>query len=356
MNRPLRVLVVDDDAPTRRLLAAALMSERVYEVTTARDGAEALALFCREPSFDLVLTDLRMPEMPGTELIKRIRALDKRVPILVFTAVQSDQGVARALESGADDYLLKPVDLRELRRTTAFLCARRRQALEEAEKAEREAETGGETAQEEIPLFRTHSDGSFVELTVESVSEQIPRVQRFADQLVASGLDDKSRRELRLALEEVLQNAVEWGNRGDPQKTVRFAYRILPDRVTFRIEDEGEGFDPYYSAVPVEDQAALQKEREKAGKRIGGWGLFLARHAVDEITFNRKGNVVFLTKYFHPGGLTAMLEHTAPGDRENSEAFSVKRHRRTSMLRKTTRLLRKHDPREKKDCPEQPPA
>jgi hypothetical protein len=77
---------------------------------------------------------------------------------------------------------------------------------------------------------------------------------------------------------------------------------------------------------------------------LGGWGLFLAKSAADEITFNRKGNVVFLTKYLRPGGLTAVLERAA-APRPDAAAPAGTHRRHTKMLRKTTRLLRKHDPR-----------
>jgi DNA-binding response OmpR family regulator len=339
MNRNLRILVVDDDAPTRRLLAAALMNDRLYEIVTARHGAEALALFCQEPSFDLVLTDLRMPEMPGTEVVKRIRALDAHVPILVFTAVQTDLGVSQALEYGADDYLLKPVDLRELRRAVSFLVEQRKTALARAAAEESTATDVGPML---LPAFQSQADGTFVELTIGSDPEQIKRIQKFADGLVSATLDEKGRRELHLALDEVLSNAVEWGNRGDPQKKLRFAYRVLPDRVTFRVEDEGEGFNPDNIPNVSTNTARQLEERKKAGKRIGGWGILLTKSVMDEVAFNRKGNVVFLTKYLRPGGLTAMLSNSKP--EKTAKTDSMQRHRRTRMLRKTTRLLRKNDP------------
>src|SRR5438477_10808901 len=107
MDRPVRLLVVDDDAPTRRLLSAALTCEGVYEVVTAHGGEEALALYQNSPDFDLIVSDLTMPGMSGIEFIGKVRELGCRVPILVLSSMQTDQSVARALESGADDYRQK---------------------------------------------------------------------------------------------------------------------------------------------------------------------------------------------------------------------------------------------------------
>ena len=345
MDRPIRLLVVDDDAPTRRLLSAALSGEGVYEVVTARSGDEAIGIFQGSPDFDLIVSDLTMPGMPGLEFISKLRGMNCTAPILVLSSMQTDQSVARALETGADDYLQKPVDLRELRRAVAFLVD------QSAERKHAETDEAEDETPPPVPPVKNMEGGTFVELTALTDSPQVERFQRFVDRLLATTLQEKERRDLHLALEEIVRNANEWGNQSDRTKKVCLSYCLMPDRITFRVEDEGAGFDPSVLNDPSADPIAHIETRRASGKRMGGWGIFLTRKVMDEVTYNRKGNVVFLTKYLRRGGLTAMIQGTQPASQvpvEQPPAAPGKPLRRnTRMLRKTTRLLRKEDPRVK---------
>lgn len=99
------VMVVDDEAKYRRLIKTNLVMAG-YEVEEAADGHGALTLiYQREP--DVVLLDLRLPDMDGFHLCERIRKLSA-VPIMVLTALDSEQDTIQALDLGADDYLSKP--------------------------------------------------------------------------------------------------------------------------------------------------------------------------------------------------------------------------------------------------------
>jgi DNA-binding response OmpR family regulator/anti-sigma regulatory factor (Ser/Thr protein kinase) len=342
MDQPVRLLVVDDDAPTRRLLSAALASENLYEVVTARSVEEALAFYYSSAGFNLIITDLNMPQTSGIELIHKIRNGGASIPILVLSSIQSDQSIAQALEAGADDYLQKPVDLRELRGTVAYLLERYLKSRESA--ADRESQvnfpSGDPVAQ---TLVRNFEEGTFVELSGLSDPVQAERFQRFANRVLSSFLAEKERGELRLALEEIVRNAIEWGNRNDPNKKLRLSYCLLTDRITFRVEDEGKGFDPTGLKDPSLNPQAHIHERRASGKRMGGWGLFLARKMVDDVTFNRKGNIVFLTKYLRRNSNGSQV----PPTESSSDLVILPRRRSTRLLRKTTRLLRKEDPRVK---------
>jgi two-component system KDP operon response regulator KdpE len=106
-----RILVVDDDAAIRRGLVAEL-STIGYETSEAADGCDGFARF-RADAPDLVLTDLAMPRTDGYELIASIRKL-ARTPIVVLSVRGSDIDKVRALDLGADDYVVKPFSLQEL--------------------------------------------------------------------------------------------------------------------------------------------------------------------------------------------------------------------------------------------------
>jgi len=340
-ERPVRILVVDNDAPTRRLLFAALSSESLYEVVTARNAEEALAVFQSSPGFDLLLTELALPQMSGTELARRVRQAGSSIPVILLTSMRTDGTIAAALEAGADDYLQKPVDLRKLRAAVAELLDLQRHKTAAASGSNPHL-AGNAT----VSAVRNLNEGTFVELIAPTNSAQAERFQRFAERVLPGSLTDKERGELRLALEEIVRNAIEWGNQNNPAKVMRLSYCLLADRITFRIEDQGGGFDASSLKDPSLDPAAHIRERRVSGKRMGGWGIFLARKMVDEVTFNARGNVVFLTKYFQrsPAAFEPAAVEPAAGQAEPEAPRAGPRRRTTRLLRKTTRLLRKEDP------------
>ncbi|MBS4192158.1 response regulator transcription factor [Bacillus sp. FJAT-49705] len=120
------ILLVEDNIEISQLIADTLKNES-FIVTAAFDGEEALALFNKnEP--DLILLDLMLPKLSGTELLKKIRE-KSRVPILIISAKGSDLDKALGLGFGADDYISKPFSMIELtarvhaaiRRSTEYL-------------------------------------------------------------------------------------------------------------------------------------------------------------------------------------------------------------------------------------------
>ncbi len=109
----MRVLVVEDEARLAENIAAALREGAGYAVDLAADGREAL-LLCAVRSYDLVLLDLMLPQVPGREVLRKVRAANKVTPVLVLTAVGETRSKVELLNLGADDYLTKPFDLGEL--------------------------------------------------------------------------------------------------------------------------------------------------------------------------------------------------------------------------------------------------
>ena len=107
-----RILIVDDEKNTREGLKWSL--EEAYEVETADSGEQALAMFRAEP-FDLVVTDLKMPGIDGMELLKRLKAEDAAVEVIMLTAHGTIETAVEAMALGAAHYQTKPVDLKELK-------------------------------------------------------------------------------------------------------------------------------------------------------------------------------------------------------------------------------------------------
>ena len=106
------ILVVDDEMSIRRALHTTLQ-KLGFKVVEAARGEEALSLVRTNP-FDAVLLDINMPGMNGIDTCKNIRRLFPRIPILMLTVRDSEDDKVQALDAGADDYITKPFQLREL--------------------------------------------------------------------------------------------------------------------------------------------------------------------------------------------------------------------------------------------------
>lgn len=107
-----RLLIVEDDEKTVRALASGLTREG-FAVSTARTGEEGFFLLNTE-SFDLVVLDWMLPGRDGVEILKTLRARGARMPVLLLTARDAVEDRVQGLESGADDYLVKPFAFPEL--------------------------------------------------------------------------------------------------------------------------------------------------------------------------------------------------------------------------------------------------
>ena len=131
------LLVVDDDAVVREALVEAL-AEAGYDVRSAGDGARAVALLA-ERAPDVVLSDVRMPGMDGLALLALLRERAPDIPVLLMTAFDDMPTVVAAMREGATDFLVKPLDLHELRTRVARVIDDRR-ARQRAARGRRDEE------------------------------------------------------------------------------------------------------------------------------------------------------------------------------------------------------------------------
>jgi two-component system chemotaxis response regulator CheY len=119
------ILVVDDSATTRSLVASFLAELEETEVLEAASGFEALRLLPSRP-VDLIVTDINMPDINGLELISFVRANPnyRRIPVVIITTENSAEDRKRGLDLGASDYLVKPFSAGELRSAVSAALAR----------------------------------------------------------------------------------------------------------------------------------------------------------------------------------------------------------------------------------------
>jgi DNA-binding NtrC family response regulator len=109
----MKILVVDDEAPVREMLRKGLSELGRFTVEPAQNGLEAIEKLEKDV-FDLVLTDLKMPEMDGIELLRTIKVTRPEIMVILMTAYGSIETAVEAMKIGANDYITKPIDFNEL--------------------------------------------------------------------------------------------------------------------------------------------------------------------------------------------------------------------------------------------------
>jgi len=109
----MKILVVDDEAPVRDIIRKGLSQMGGFSVEVAQNGPEAIEKIEKDV-FDLVLTDLKMPEMDGLQLLRTIKGTRPEVMVILMTAYGTIETAVEAMRIGANDYITKPIDLNEL--------------------------------------------------------------------------------------------------------------------------------------------------------------------------------------------------------------------------------------------------
>ncbi|MBS0400030.1 MAG: response regulator transcription factor [Proteobacteria bacterium] len=118
----MRILIVEDEAALRQALASAFQMQG-FTVTTAADGEEGIFAGIEYP-IDMAIIDLGLPRMSGLELVKRLREQGKKFPILILTARDRWQDKVEGLGAGADDYVVKPYQIEEIKARVSALLRR----------------------------------------------------------------------------------------------------------------------------------------------------------------------------------------------------------------------------------------
>jgi len=287
------VLIVDDN-PIDRRLAAGIVEKVGMDTSFAVHGQEALEVLDREPP-DVVLTDLLMPEMNGLELVERIKADYPSIPVVLMTAHGSEEIAVKALQTGAASYVPKknlPRDLAHTIRDVLTVASARQD--------------------EQKALSYLQKANLQFKLTMQNSSHE-PLVGFLQEQLRSWKLcDDADLIRVGTALHESFVNAVEHGNleltsdlRDDPDgayatigdqrrqtppwcdRVVHISAQMTHEMAIIKICDEGPGFDPGALPDPTDP--------ENIGK-ISGRGLLLIRTFMDDVVFNDTGNEITLTK------------------------------------------------------------
>lgn len=294
-----KLLVVDDSMVERGLVGGLLEREPGFEVDFAEHGRAALGKLETTP-IDLVVTDLRMPEMNGLELVDEVRRRWPQTPVILVTAFGSERLAAEALLHGAVSYVPKSLLNHQLLPTVTDVL--------ELSKAERTYAPLLDCLTLNEYRFRLPNQVAVLESLVDLMQQVAFGMQLF---------DKTARVQMGVALEQALLNAMYHGNLEiDAEQTnlirsskvkgrefewvrhlaerepfasrrIHFQASISQDAAAFTIRDDGPGFD--ISKLPdPSDPLALNREK--------GRGLVLIQALMDEVSFNETGNEVRLVK------------------------------------------------------------
>ena len=289
------ILVVDDSAMDCRVAGGLLELEPDCQVLYAEDGAVALKSI-EENLPDIVVTDMVMPNIDGLQLVEAMKRDFPLIPVIIMTAVGSEEHAVQALKRGAASYVPKRRLAQDLLETVRLVL----RAADDDRNVSR--------------LLVHRTEQADFKFTLENELPLLAAVVTYMQQTMrAMGLFDEAERlRIGVALEEVLLNAMFHGNlelssklREDDKpsyhETARTRAKELPFRdrriffgallspagAQFTIRDEGLGFDPKELPDPT-DPANLHL--------VSGRGLLLMYTFMDGVAFNESGNEVRLTK------------------------------------------------------------
>ena len=303
------ILVVDDEEAIREVFRFKLKRQG-YDVTMAENGKEALARL-KDAPFDLVLTDLEMPVMDGFELVERASSEYPTVPTIVISSVGEPERIAQAIQSGATNFLPKPVNEEVLLTIVKKGLNQRKQRLKEEEEAQRDASINEFVSK--ISRLCNHYEACYefpvgITANFDGLIETILRIWK---QSALYGGFQGETKNFPLFADELLSNSISYGRLGipsslrdtdDPEdwsfeetlektlkeqsdKTIRVAFSVSPDRFQVIVYDNGKGFN--WRELPDNILDVLEKPH--------GRGVLLMRSFGAELSWNETGNEVTFT-------------------------------------------------------------
>lgn len=289
------ILVIDDEKSIRDMLRAGL-TQYGYNFYDAADGNSGIDVYKRTRP-DIVLTDVKMPEMSGLELTRTLKGIEYDTDIVIMTGYGSEELVIEALRSGATNYIKKPISFNELFNILdGIILSRERRRKSEVIK--------------DVVVFEKKK------LVIDN---DISRIWGVINQIlfnVPTEVSDAILEGIRLGLYEVILNAIEHGNLGISyeekseaiqentylsllesrslqadrrQKRVFIDCTVGHIELSVEIRDQGEGFDFHEFAGPESSNEIL---------RAHGRGIFLASLYFDKLVYEEPGHTVTISKRF----------------------------------------------------------
>ena len=290
----MKILLVDDEPEILDVIAE-FLELKGHAVETASNGKSGLDMVLGHNDFDLVFSDIGMPEMDGLALLEKIRSNEIDTPVILISGQGDVSNTIRALQLGALDFIVKPVYLKSVEEAL--------DKIETVMAAERENKAAVELISEQKVVMSFASD-------LNKIRNVISYFNRYTQDLC--GVFDLEANKLAICLQECLTNAIIHGNfkvesrlkeedwsafdqlirerQADAElggKKVFITLHQTPQALTFEVRDEGEGFDPAILPDPTHPESWL---------KLSGRGILFIRSYIDEVTWNDVGNSITMLK------------------------------------------------------------
>jgi DNA-binding response OmpR family regulator len=270
-------LQIGTNASITALLPNILRPES-WNVQHASCNSSALELVGAQ-SYDLIVTSEKTPCREDIELLRKARRLSGQTRLIILADKNTTTDVITAMQEHAFSYFSQPFLLDELQRMVRI-------ATEEADWDD--------------GIDVVCATEQRIRLNVRCDFDTADRVCQYLEEIEA--LPNPERRQLITALRELLYNSIEYGGKLDPTTYVEVDHVRSPNRVMCRITDHGPGFTfdkiPHAAIVnPADDPVHHVDVRQKQGMRPGGYGILVARQAVDHLIYKQGGTEVLLVKY-----------------------------------------------------------
>jgi YesN/AraC family two-component response regulator len=263
-----KILVVDDEEILRSTLKRVLNRDDM-ETTLTASAKEALALLENE-KFDLIITDVKMPEMDGITFLKTVRSNDPEVPIVILTGFATVEMTRDALQSGAYNFITKPFEVENI-----LGIVKKGLSLKKEIVRNKEVASFTKCAFDvEIPS-RSELLGGVIFYIIEQL-----KLVDFSERIIST--------EILMTLDEAITNAHKHGNKNNKEKKIFVRTKIDAQKMEMSIRDEGEGFDPDKLIDPLSPEGI---------ERNCGRGVFLIKSYMDEVSYNDKGNELTIVKH-----------------------------------------------------------
>lgn len=268
------ILIVEDEITNSKMIKSILEMEN-YKTAQAFAGEEVFKyLESDDPYPDLIILDLILPDISGFEVCKTLKMSRKTniIPIIMLTALSDVKSMINGIMVGANYYLRKPFTTDELLFEIKKLLEWKRSIAEEKHF-------------EQI-TFTLNSEIKYLD----QLNNMIANIIR------KTNIKEEEIEEIKSGIYEIGVNAIEWGNKFDKDLVVKVNYEITERYLKIIVKDEGKGFNFKNYLNGEYKGIEHQEKRINEGKRLGGFGISMARFYFDEVTYNETGNEVQLYK------------------------------------------------------------
>lgn len=263
-----RILIVDDEISIRKALSIILENLNYY-AEVAANGVEGFKKI-QGGNFDLVITDIKMPEMGGIELLQKIKEYDPEIPVTIITGYGDTQTAVKCLKLGAFNFITKPFQTKEIENVVIKGLNIRESILET----------------KDVYPYLTYNLQFIIPSKLDLVRGLVSKI---VEEMHRIGFNrEYTAMNIPIAVDEAVVNAIVHGHQCVPDRKVDVKVNIDKEKIKVKVKDTGNGFNVNNISNPT-----LVNNISKSCGR----GIFLINCLMDEVKFNKKGNEIVFVKY-----------------------------------------------------------